>query len=34
MLTSNAHKRKRKLGSATLVSDGDIRKVKRMIPYQ
>ena len=34
MLTSKAHKRKRKLGTATLVSDGDLRKVKRMIPYQ
>jgi large subunit ribosomal protein L35 len=34
MLTSKAHKRKRKLRTATLVSDGDLRKVKRMIPYQ
>ena len=34
MLTSKAHKRKRKLGKSTLVSDGDLRKVKRMIPYQ
>jgi large subunit ribosomal protein L35 len=34
MLTSKAHKRKRKLRSSTLVSDGDVRKVKRMIPYQ
>ncbi len=34
MLSSKAKKRKRKLGTATLVSDGDLRKVKRMIPYQ
>ena len=34
MLSSTAKKRKRKLGTATLVSDGDLRKVKRMIPYQ
>ena len=35
MLTSKAHKRKRKLGtSASRESDGDLHKVKRMIPYQ
>jgi large subunit ribosomal protein L35 len=34
MLTSKAKKRKRKLGHSGLVSDGDIHKVKRMIPYQ
>jgi large subunit ribosomal protein L35 len=34
MLSSKAKKRKRRLGTATLVSDGDLRKVKRMIPYQ
>jgi hypothetical protein len=27
-------KKKRKLGKSTLVSDGDLRKVLRMIPYQ
>ena len=34
MLSSKAKKRKRKLGKATLVSDGDLAKVLRMIPYQ
>jgi large subunit ribosomal protein L35 len=34
ILTSKDKKRKRKLGKGTLVSDGDLRKVKRMIPYQ
>ncbi|HTC48023.1 MAG TPA: 50S ribosomal protein L35 [Candidatus Aquilonibacter sp.] len=34
MLSSKAKKRKRKLGKSTLVSDGDLLKVKRMIPYQ
>jgi large subunit ribosomal protein L35 len=34
MLSSKAKKRKRKLGTPTLVSDGDLHKVKRMIPYQ
>jgi large subunit ribosomal protein L35 len=34
ILSSKAKKRKRKLGKATLVSDGDLLKVKRMIPYQ
>jgi large subunit ribosomal protein L35 len=33
ILTSKAKKRKRKLGSSTLVSDADAPKVKRMIPY-
>jgi large subunit ribosomal protein L35 len=33
ILTSKPHKRKKKLGAAALVSDADIRKVKRMIPY-
>jgi large subunit ribosomal protein L35 len=33
MLTSKSHKRKKKLGSATLVSDADTPKIKRMIPY-
>jgi large subunit ribosomal protein L35 len=34
ILTSKDKKRKRKLGEATLVSHGDLAKVKRMIPYQ
>jgi len=34
ILTSKDKKRKRKLGKATLVSDGDLAKVLRMIPYQ
>jgi ribosomal protein L35 len=34
MLSSKAKKRKRHLGTATLVSDGDLHKLKRMIPYQ
>jgi large subunit ribosomal protein L35 len=34
ILTSKAKKRKRKLGKSGLVSAGDVRKVKRMIPYQ
>jgi large subunit ribosomal protein L35 len=34
ILSSKSKKRKRKLGKATLVSDGDLLKVKRMIPYQ
>ena len=34
ILTSKDTKRKRKLGKSTLVSDGDLAKVKRMIPYQ
>jgi large subunit ribosomal protein L35 len=34
ILSSKAKKRKRRLGSSTLVSPGDLRKVKRMIPYQ
>jgi large subunit ribosomal protein L35 len=33
ILTSKSKKRKKKLGTATLVSDADVRKVKRMIPY-
>jgi len=33
MLSSKAKKRKKKLGKPTLVSDGDLAKVKRMIPY-
>jgi large subunit ribosomal protein L35 len=33
MLTSKPHKRKKKLGHSVLVSDADVRKVKRMIPY-
>lgn len=33
ILTSKKKSRKRKLGTATLVSDGDLHKVKRMIPY-
>ena len=33
MLTSKAHKRKKQLGKATLVSDGDYKKAARMIPY-
>ena len=34
ILTSKDKKRKRKLGKSTLVSDGDLAKVLRMIPYQ
>jgi len=34
ILTSKDTKRKRKLGSSALVSDGDLAKVLRMIPYQ
>jgi large subunit ribosomal protein L35 len=33
ILTSKAKKRKSKLGTATLVSDADAPKVRRMIPY-
>jgi large subunit ribosomal protein L35 len=33
ILTSKSKKRKRKLGKSALVSDGDLLKVKRMIPY-
>ena len=33
LLSSKAKKRKKHLGEATLVSDGDYLKVKRMIPY-
>jgi large subunit ribosomal protein L35 len=33
ILTSKAKKRKSQLGTATLVSDADQPKVKRMIPY-
>jgi large subunit ribosomal protein L35 len=33
ILTSKDKKRKAKLGTATLVSDADTPKVKRMIPY-
>jgi len=34
ILTSTDKKTKRTLGKSALVSDGDLRKVKRMIPYQ
>jgi large subunit ribosomal protein L35 len=34
ILTSKDRKRKRKLAKSTLVSDGDLAKVLRMIPYQ
>jgi large subunit ribosomal protein L35 len=34
ILTSKSKKRKRNLGSPAFVSDGDLAKVKRMIPYQ
>jgi large subunit ribosomal protein L35 len=34
ILTSKDTKRKRKLRHSGLVSDGDLAKVKRMIPYQ
>jgi large subunit ribosomal protein L35 len=34
ILTSKSKKRKRNLGSPAYVSDGDLLKVKRMIPYQ
>jgi len=33
ILTSKKKKRKKHLGTATLVSDADEHKVKRMIPY-
>ena len=33
ILTSKETKRKRHLAGATLVSDADLAKVKRMIPY-
>lgn len=33
ILTSKSHKRKKQLGQSALVSDGDLAKVKRMIPY-
>jgi large subunit ribosomal protein L35 len=33
MLSSKAKKRKKQLGHATLVSDGDYKKAARMIPY-
>jgi len=33
ILTSKDKKRKSQLGTATLVSDADAPKVKRMIPY-
>jgi len=34
ILTSKDKKNKRKLGKSALVSDGDLAKVLRMIPYQ
>ena len=34
ILTSKDKKRKRKLGSSTLVSDADAHRIARMIPYQ
>jgi large subunit ribosomal protein L35 len=34
ILTSKSKKRKRNLNSPAYVSDGDLLKVKRMIPYQ
>ena len=34
ILTSKETKTKRKLRHASMVSDGDLAKVKRMIPYQ
>jgi len=33
ILSSKAKKRKKQLGQATLVSDGDYKKAARMIPY-
>jgi len=33
ILTSKPHKRKKKLSESVLVSDADLAKVKRMIPY-
>lgn len=33
ILTSKSQKTKRKLRESTLVSDGDLKKVLRMIPY-
>ncbi|PYX61260.1 MAG: 50S ribosomal protein L35 [Acidobacteria bacterium] len=34
ILTSKAKKRKRKLGTSTLVSHADQLRISRMIPYQ
>jgi large subunit ribosomal protein L35 len=34
ILTSKSKKRKRNLNTPAYVSDGDLLKVKRMIPYQ
>jgi large subunit ribosomal protein L35 len=33
ILSSKAKKRKKQLGKATVVSDGDYKKAARMIPY-
>jgi len=33
ILTSKPHKRKKKLSGSVMVSDADLAKVKRMIPY-
>ena len=33
ILTSKSRKRKRKLGSATVVADADVHHVKAMLPY-
>jgi large subunit ribosomal protein L35 len=33
ILTSKSRKRKRKLGSATVVADADVGHVKAMLPY-
>ena len=33
ILTSKSRKRKRKLGSATVVADADVHHVKAMMPY-
>lgn len=33
ILTSKVRKRKRKLGSSTVVADANVRQVKAMLPY-
>ena len=34
ILTKKASKRKRQLDQPTLISDADLRRISRMIPYQ
>jgi large subunit ribosomal protein L35 len=33
ILTSKTRKRKRKLGSTSVIADADVRRVKAMLPY-